>query len=327
MGRAAALLVLRAYTGIHAGSGQELGTVDLPIQRERVTNYPVVRGSSLKGALRQSAQEKWQAAGQGEWDDSPQKDLLEALFGPETQQASEFGGAVCVGDANLLLFPMRSLRGTFAWLTCPLVVRRLRRNLVDTGIDALIPDKLSEVPKLPSSAHVTVCKGSGVSLRKPGSQAQSVVVLEDFGLDVSAESLDPLAKHLGGVLPDPDSELTERLVLASDQRFQDFTTFCTEVVTRVQLADETKTVVDGNLWTEELLPAESVLTALVLCSDDRKGRAGEKRLGLDMLVELKNATSGRFQIGGNETVGYGICQAHWLGPVALGAGLSNGGGG
>ena len=57
MAQASALLVLRAHTGIHAGVGQEVGTVDLPIQRERVTNFPVIRGPSVKGALRQAVED------------------------------------------------------------------------------------------------------------------------------------------------------------------------------------------------------------------------------------------------------------------------------
>jgi hypothetical protein len=78
-----------------------------------------VRGPSFKGALRQAAQE----AGQNG------KELL-WLFGPETSNASAFGGAVSVGDARLLLFPMRS----------PFALERLRRDLIgrlpQAGADA-----------------------------------------------------------------------------------------------------------------------------------------------------------------------------------------------
>ena len=36
-------------TPLHAGSGSDLGAVDLPIQRERHTDFPKVEGSSVKG--------------------------------------------------------------------------------------------------------------------------------------------------------------------------------------------------------------------------------------------------------------------------------------
>jgi CRISPR-associated protein Cmr4 len=41
-----------AQTSIHAGAGQALSVIDLPIQRESHTQFPVIFGSSLKGALR-----------------------------------------------------------------------------------------------------------------------------------------------------------------------------------------------------------------------------------------------------------------------------------
>lgn len=104
--KAAALLILHAHSGIHAGTGQELGTVDLPIQRERVTNFPVIRGSSLKGALRQAL-----------FDRGMDSNTITTIFGPESNNASDHAGAIVVGDARLVLFPMRSLRGTFAWTT------------------------------------------------------------------------------------------------------------------------------------------------------------------------------------------------------------------
>ena len=41
-----------AETSIHPGSGRSSGFVDLPVARESITQYPVIVGSSLKGALR-----------------------------------------------------------------------------------------------------------------------------------------------------------------------------------------------------------------------------------------------------------------------------------
>ena len=46
--------ILYALSAVHAGSGSEIGVVDLPIQRERSTGYPKIESSSLKGALRAS---------------------------------------------------------------------------------------------------------------------------------------------------------------------------------------------------------------------------------------------------------------------------------
>jgi CRISPR-associated protein Cmr4 len=41
----AMMLGLLAETPIHPGSGQDNGAIDLPVQRERTTDYPVIPGS------------------------------------------------------------------------------------------------------------------------------------------------------------------------------------------------------------------------------------------------------------------------------------------
>ena len=47
-----AMLGLLAETPIHPGAGRGMGVVDLPVAREAATDYPVLVGSSLKGALK-----------------------------------------------------------------------------------------------------------------------------------------------------------------------------------------------------------------------------------------------------------------------------------
>jgi CRISPR-associated protein Cmr4 len=51
-----ALLGLFTETSLHAGAGQALGVIDLPIQREAHTAWPCVFGSAVKGALRARAE-------------------------------------------------------------------------------------------------------------------------------------------------------------------------------------------------------------------------------------------------------------------------------
>ena len=56
----------------------------------------------------------------------------------------------------------------------------------------------------------------------------------------------------------------------------------TEVHTRVKISDETKTVQDGMLWTEESLPAETILAGVVAC-DRVFGRDGKDIATADLL--------------------------------------------
>ena len=114
-------LLFHALSPLHAGTGQSIGAIDLAIARDRATQFPYLPGSSIKGSLRDVARQKL-----------VQNALLIKLFGPETANASEHAGALIVSDANLLLLPVRSVAGTFAWVTSPIcfialrVMRRLR---------------------------------------------------------------------------------------------------------------------------------------------------------------------------------------------------------
>lgn len=319
-----ALLTVRAHSGIHAGSGQEYGVVDLPIQRERTTNYPVLLGPSFKGALRQEMEEN----GGG-------KDIVDMVFGPET--SSDYAGALCVGDARLVLFPMRSMKGTFALTTCPLALRRLKEDIKHCGLEKAVGAPL-DFPE-PTAEHLMVCGGAQSKLKVPVNP--EMVVLEDYGFQVdTTKNADAVAKWLSALVDgkwvEPAAapavntattttntaaatserkfyqELLARLAILPDDYFQNFVTFATEVVTRIHLDKDTKTVLTGQLWTEELLPAASVLVSTLACSKSRKKQTGTEWTDKKLLGECKNKIPSRIQIGGNETVGYGICYLDWL---------------
>ena len=49
------MLYLYVETPLHAGVGSGLSSIDLPIQRERTTQYPMIQGSGIKGKLRATA--------------------------------------------------------------------------------------------------------------------------------------------------------------------------------------------------------------------------------------------------------------------------------
>ena len=122
-----------------------------------MTNFAVVRGPSLKGAVRQAALEAGLNGGE-----------IVALFGPDTREAPEHAGPE-VGDARLLLFPMRSLKGTFAWTTCPFALRRLKRDLDDAGLSLRVGQSPAAIPKIRTDSR-EVCVASTdswVAINKP----------------------------------------------------------------------------------------------------------------------------------------------------------------
>ena len=128
------LLYLYAESPVHAGAADSVDVLDLPVQREASTGYPVIWGQSLKGALRQGARE---AAG---WDG-----LVTRVFGSEPGDRTGDGGTtpglLAVGDAQLVAMPVPTLRRTFAWVTSEIALGRLARKYRALGREApAVPD-------------------------------------------------------------------------------------------------------------------------------------------------------------------------------------------
>lgn len=103
-----AIVWLRALTPLHAGAGAAIGAIDLPIQREKHTNWPMIQAGGVKGVFRDAARlavdPNDPVAANSDAD-------IKTVFGPDTTGANEHGGAVAITDARILLFPVRSLKG------------------------------------------------------------------------------------------------------------------------------------------------------------------------------------------------------------------------
>lgn len=280
-----ALLSLHAQTALHPGSGTALGTVDLPVQRERHTQWPTVPGSALKGILRDACR---RSAGND-------ADLF-AAFGPETAEADKHGGALSLTDARLLAFPVRSLKGVFAWVTCPAVLERLHRDLqLGIAINGL------QLPPAPAKDKA-LCQQQG-PLIVDGNK----LVLEEFEFECTGDAGEVpkwIASH--GVTDTFSRErLKSHLVVLHDDDFTHFVRHATEVVARVGLDYERKTVKAGALFYEEFLPAETLLYSVVLANASR--REGDKKSARDILNYLRKHLPEVLQIGGDETIGKGLC--------------------
>ncbi|MBK8182919.1 MAG: type III-B CRISPR module RAMP protein Cmr4 [Candidatus Competibacteraceae bacterium] len=111
------------------GAGTAVGLIDNPIQRERHTDYPMMAGSGLKGAVRHHF---WSQLDVGHRQDKV--NLLNRLFGPETD-ASEFAGAISFGDAQLVAFPVRCVKNAFVYTTSPTALARAVRTLALVNTD------------------------------------------------------------------------------------------------------------------------------------------------------------------------------------------------
>ena len=274
------LIYIHTMSSMHAGTGASTGAIDLAIARERATGIPYLPGSSLKGALRDRARQVIDA-----------EDTIHHLFGPPTDRASDHAGALSFGDARLVLMPVRSFAGTFAYVTSPYVLQRLAGDLAATGnpVDWQVPS-LSDVDDCLVAAN-TVLK------------VKDQVVFEDLVLKPREDaSLTSIAQTLRASVSDQDR--APRLCVVHDDVMSFLMAHCTEVTTRIRLESETKTVAQGALWTEECIPSEALLVSLAVANPP-------KFTGLDaqqVFDGLGPCLEGVVQLGGKSTVGKGMCR-------------------
>lgn len=280
----AKLLLIHALSPLHAGTGQGVGVIDLPIARERATGIPFLPGSSIKGVLR---------------DTCPDSKRL-AVFGPDTDHAEDHASSVQFTDARLLLLPVRSLAGTFAWVTSPLLLQRFKRDIEET-------DNLRAPVNAPQPASEKICvvskEGCKIMLMH---ERQQAVVLEDLLLTPQPnEDVTLWANWLSSHLFPKDAfwgeALRARLCIVHDNVLSFLVQTATEITARIQLDDKKKTVKETALWYEEALPAETVLASLVIASPV-KAEASE------VFQVVNHLAQSVLQFGGNATVGRGLCR-------------------
>jgi CRISPR-associated protein Cmr4 len=322
-------LFLICETPLHAGSGSDLGIVDLPIQRERHTSFPKIEASSLKGALREAVEERVASKtftsidandtkihrvfgyDDGSLDDKA-KDNLKRCFskkGKEEEYAIDFAGAIGFTDARLLFFPLKSMRGVFAWVTCPKVLQQFQTDMQLGDIE------VPELEKEFSNGNALITPDSTLTIG-----AKKKIVLEEYAFGtIETEFVNTLGEWLStnvlSQLPNYwKNKIKTDIVILSNDDFKDFVNLSTEVITRTKIDNETGTVAGGALFTEEYLPAESIMYSLVMAHDEftaNKDKMPAENV-LDFFCTQLSKKSGIVQIGGNATLGKGIVRTSIL---------------
>ncbi|WP_434045164.1 MULTISPECIES: type III-B CRISPR module RAMP protein Cmr4 [Sorangium] len=303
MSESVKLLLIHALSPVHCGTGQSVGGIDLPIAREKPTGIPLIPGSTLKGVLRAAP--------------SMDPGLHKAVFGPDPDYASEHAGSVQLADATLLFLPVRSARGTFAWVTSPYILRRFGRDAREAGRADLVP------PAIKPDEGKAVVTGGALRLDDLGGK----VVFEDYDLEATVQKeLERFAGALATALWGADDSAAEershfvaRVCVVHDDVMALFLQTCLEITTRVRLDADKKTVVKGALWTEEALPVETILAGLVLATPVKQPKplreGGADRHGPGELLGYVQglAGGGVVQLGGKATVGRGLCRMTMVG--------------
>ncbi len=259
------LMGMLAETYIHPGSGQNDGAIDLPVARESVTSYPFIPGSALKGAWRDYAE-------QSQMSESD----IDSIFG-----YADSAGKLLISDARLLLLPVRSLSKNYFWVTCPLILERLARDI----------------------RRVFANKEVNIDIYVEQGQCKTAVTTGDLFLEercftaqIDTNKVDPIVEILKTFIPYnvTKTRLKNQLVIINDEDFKWFAENGLNVQARNVLDKDKQST---NLWYEETLPPDTIMTSII-------SERGMNENSLEKFLE-KISLKPYLQVGGNETVGQG----------------------
>jgi len=321
------LLSFYAETPVHMGVGGSVSYLDLPVQRERHTSFPVLWGSGIKGVLRNFAYRKLS------------EEKVDTIFGPnkekekhskeeEKHSEEEYSSCISITDAKILLYPVRSVRGVFAWINCPFVLKRFLEDLKaiknnnlnhdkkthDTQNQNNLVNNLQEFLKVLNELEddqIIICNNN-LKLEN-----KNQVALEEFVFNIvqdknnnnkTQEILASFISKLKQILPDNNlsqDDLEKHLAIVSDNVFKDFVNYAVEIRTRIRIDQAKGTVKEGALFTEELIPSESIFYSLVFISEPKKNNINFEEVK-ELITQNLFKEDPLIQFGGDETTGKGF---------------------
>lgn len=287
------------HTPLHIGSGEMLDVIDLPIQREIHTGFPVMPSTTIKGVIRaeyglkfgfnaESFPEKPEDCVKKNINESIREEFF-GLFGHEDKE-----GDVIFTDGKVLLFPVKSVKGIFAWITCPIVLERFSR---DTN------KNLENIPDIKGNKAVA---GKDITINSKGDK---YLVLEEISFNVITSDNrgynDSILDTIHNNLPEKlKKEINQnKIAVVSNDMFEYFIKNYTEVNARIKINQATGTVEKEKraLWYEELVPSETVFYNIILSRANNKENLDKIQKFMDNQI---------FQFGGDETLGRGFTKVY-----------------
>jgi len=276
-------MFIYAVSPLHMGAGSAVGLIDNPIQREVHTDWPSMAGSGVKGAIRHAL------SAQADWKNGK----LTAIFGPEAGASGLHAGAVSFTDAQIICFPVRSLKRAYVYATCPTALARLKRL---TNATWQVPQAKEQEALI---ANDELKQGNHLILEALAfdANAQTAAAVTAIATDLAAEALPR------GFFAD---KLKKDLVILSDTDFTHFVKNSTLVEPHVCIDDRTGTAKGTGLFYSENLPPETLLVSLAMAS---KVRGGKLQMEAGQVIdEIEKALNdGKvWQFGGDATTGRGL---------------------
>lgn len=289
--------IIKTKTNLHAGSGDtNFGIVDNQVQRDTISNLPVINASSLKGAIRDHFKEELAQSNDLPIDsDFVKPFVFKTIFGDEQKELDGDDsktynklpkqGLVKFIDAKLLFLPLRSNNKPFFHVTSISILKEAQSFLESFGI------KL-EFDNIETNNKSVVVGNENA-------------IVEDVECSFIQADISKIRNIFG----------IENLAIFNDEDFNEAVSNL-PVLARNAL-DNGKSV---NLWYEEVLPRESILY-IVLCyynnlddsTSDSRGKTDKKKFEMAYKLFEEKLLKDNIQIGANASIGYGITKFSKLG--------------
>ena len=288
--------IIKTKTNLHAGSGDtNFGIVDNQVQRDTISNIPVINSSSLKGAIRDHFKDFLSETNQTISNTEVKPFVFNTIFGDEqknldsddkvTYKKLPKQGLVKFIDAKLLFLPLRSNKKPFFHVTSMGILNEAKSFLESFNI------------KIDFDNINTDGKSVVIGNEK--------AIIEDVACDYMQVDFSKI-KALFGI---------ENLAIFNEEDFNEAVSNL-PVLARNAL-DNGKSV---NLWYEEVLPRESILYT-VFCyynnlddsTSDSRGKTDKKKFEMAYKLFEEKLLKDTIQIGANASIGYGITKFSKLG--------------
>ncbi|MBK9152250.1 MAG: type III-B CRISPR module RAMP protein Cmr4 [Saprospiraceae bacterium] len=265
------LYIIHCLTNLHAGSGDSTyGIVDKEVQKDPIEGMPVIHASGLKGAFR-------------ELFEYHNNSSVEGIFGADTDPSKRSNpdrlkaGKYYFMEARMLFLPVRSSRKPYFMATSQEIIRRFIQEQEDLGtgkgeiLEGAFAELLKDEYKPEKGRPVIFSADAGTVYIDEFDAVTQPQISASFG-DWPVDGGNIALFH-----HDDLKEVCKRL----------------PVIARNYLENG----ISGNLWYEEIVPRGTLFYFYISRpSDEDHFDTQMKKLG------------DRVQIGGNASVGYGLCK-------------------
>jgi len=285
------LIFIKAITPIYVGSSVE-SVADKSIQRDHL-GLPIIFASSLKGALRS----------QIDWGSDEEK-----IFGQKPEAEEQKPGEIVFLDARPLFIPVRSLIGTYAYVTSPFLLKKyadyyeLKDKEKGNNLKKVI-SKIEEKFKHKENGAILLEKEP--ELKRNIIANDSKIYLNEMEFDIirneiSQNELSDLSEKL--FLGDLELE-EEPIIIVSDKYIVDLVNKSIIIYWRNRLERSKKVVMRGGLWSEEYIPDGTIFVSGFLRV---RYKVSENHDDLECKVKERLNSHTIISIGGLETIGKGL---------------------